>query len=289
MGNAGSMLGNDFWVRSFLPFLEFPELVAYSTVSTLLRTNVFLRATKFRGLIVHLNEQIDVNLCKRFPNRGERLLEVTNKWRNQEYEPMYSCDTSRMLIILNVREYLWEPTYEVFPFSCVFSCEYPGCSFSKATFASMLAHSKFFEQRHLLPGLSRRQRVTKSAVRTTTDSRCSKGGRRNGEWTHTCSPSLPIPGSKRAQANCYIQPARRPWTGWKHGRTATGTQNVRVRDHDRVHIVKTRGCTAMPGSVINVHRLVARWRILSPQQSGGARARVDMPMVIHVSHLRDRE
>lgn len=163
MGNAGSMLGNDFWVRSFLPFLEFPELVAYSTVSTLLRTNVFLRATKFRGLIVHLNEQIDVNLCKRFPNRGERLLEVTNKWRNQEYEPMYSCDTSRMLIILNVREYLWEPTYEVFPFSCVFSCEYPGCSFSKATFASMLAHSKFFEQRHLLPGLSRS--ATRNQVR----------------------------------------------------------------------------------------------------------------------------
>ena len=159
MGNAGQKsctIGADFWVvASLLPYMNLHDMSACSTINRILRTNVVLRAGKLTGLVRHLN-----NTRRQYfvhPSRNRRRAP-----EKKGHGPKYSCDTSCLAIILNVRAFvdarptqLNEPSYR---------CEYPDCAYATDYEEDIVAHGKLSQPKHLLPGLCRHSSITQMSI-----------------------------------------------------------------------------------------------------------------------------
>ena len=152
MGNAQNKScwdGADSWlVSSLLPYLNLHDVSACSTMNRTLRTNMVLLTGKLTGLVRHLNNT-PPRLYFVHPSRNRRRARESQ----QGIGPMYSCDTSSMVIILNVREFVdARPTILQLD-ERSYRCEYPDCAYMTDYEEDIVAHGKLFPGFHLLPGL----------------------------------------------------------------------------------------------------------------------------------------
>ena len=150
MGNAGNkscLFDPASWVvRSILPYLKLQDILACSTTSLILRTNMVLRAGKLTGLVGHLNKDRRLYFVRRYRKRRRS---------NLGDAPMYSCDTNSMVVILNVREFVVFALGNPLDNEHSYNCEYPGCTYAADYTEDIVAHGKKNQLQHLLPGLCR--------------------------------------------------------------------------------------------------------------------------------------